>query len=124
LLPCRASATIPACANCRHTRSASLGTGERARGPWRDRAALWSAGPACLCSHEHHALLDAIDGDNGGRDVDADRVLRISGRAWQWPAAWLPRTGASGAPCGITDTFRTSWMKPMSSMRSAPSERD
>ncbi len=104
---------------------AVLGAGEDERAVDRLAACSSSASSAGLrgAVDMDDALLDALDRRGRRRHRDAGRDRAASGRrARRSPAAWWRRRTASAAPCGSMATIlRMSWMKPMSSMRSASS---
>ena len=124
---CRGSRrpAMPACFSCLPTRSAPrlvrVKTSTRSNAASREQ--LVEQRPLVLGADEVHELLDRSDGDASCGDTSIRTGRReCRRRAWRCPAAWSPRTTASGACSGSAATiFRTSRMKPMSSMRSASS---
>ena len=78
---------------------------------------------ACCACHEVDRCVDPLDGRGPRARSRPPRDRAGSPRpASRSRAASWPRTAASGASAGASPTIRrTSWMKPMSSMRSASS---
>ena len=69
------------------------------------------------------ALFDALDRRGDRRHGNLDRVAQhLRGQFNNGAQAWWPRTAASAVRTGSLETIlRMSWMKPMSSIRSASS---
>ena len=105
---------------------AVLGAGEdqhaiHARGSASSSASRSRLSPAPT---KIHALIDALDRGRGRRDVDAHRDRRASRRrAWRSSGGMVAENSSvwRSLAAACATIFRTSRMKPMSSMRSASS---
>src|SRR6185369_6516447 len=100
-----------------------LGTGEHEHSVHVGVAEeLRQQSPLVLGAHEHDALIDAIDGDDRGRDVDANGVFEdVVSQLGNGGRHVAENSSVCRSPRQSETIFRTSWMKPMSSMRSASS---